>query len=154
MNRIGCDEAIWRALDDARGRHIAEGLPQGLDSVLGNAYDTGVDLSGGQWQTLGLARTFVRPDPLLLILDEPAAALDAAAEHALFERFIQSADGARRRSGTITCFVSHRFSTVRGADQIVVLEDGRVRELGDHASLLTRGGVYAELFDLQARGYA
>jgi ATP-binding cassette, subfamily B, bacterial len=154
VDRIDDDEAIWGAVDAAHGRSIVDGLPQGLDSVLGHAYDAGSELSGGQWQTLGLARTLARPDPLLLMLDEPAAALDAAAEHALFERFVESADNAGRRSGTITCFVSHRFSTVRGADQIVVLDEGRVQETGDHATLMAGNGLYAESFGIQARGYA
>jgi ATP-binding cassette subfamily B protein len=112
-----------------------------------------VDLSGGQWQSLGLARCVMRPDPLLMLLDEPAAAMDAAAEHAMVERFCTAAAGERAGSGAITLFISHRFSTVRTADQIVVLDGGRVRESGRHRDLAGSSGLYAELYDLQARVY-
>ena len=151
---LDVDEDLWAALDRARGRSIVEKQAAGLDQLLGHGYGNGVGLSGGQWQTLGLARTLLRREPLLLVLDEPAAALDAAAEHALFERFVATADEAGRAGGAITCFVSHRFSTVRDADQIVVLDAGTVREHGDHATLMARGDLYAELFGLQAGAYA
>lgn len=151
---LDVDEDLWAALDRARGRGIVEKQAAGLDQLLGHGYGNGVGLSGGQWQTLGLGRTLLRREPLLLVLDEPAAALDAAAEHALFERFVATADEAGRAGGAITCFVSHRFSTVRDADQIVVLDAGTVREHGDHATLMARGDLYAELFGLQAGAYA
>lgn len=121
---------------------------------MGHGYGDGAELSGGQWQTLGLARALMRPKPLLLALDEPAAALDAQAEHALFERFAASARDAGRASGAITLFVSHRFSTVRMADLIIVLDGGRIVEQGSHAELVAQGGLYAELFALQARVYS
>jgi ATP-binding cassette, subfamily B, bacterial len=154
LESLDVDEDLWGALDRARGRGIVEKQAGGLDQLLGHGYANGVELSGGQWQTLGLGRTLLRRDPLLLVLDEPAAALDAAAEHALFERFTATADEAGRAGGAITCFVSHRFSTVRDADQIVVLDAGTVREHGDHDALMARGDLYAELFGLQAGAYA
>ena len=109
-------------------------------------------MSFGQWQKLALARGFMRDDPLLIVLDEPTAALDAETEHALFERY---AAGARRaaENGRITILVSHRFSTVRMADLIVVLDGARVVEVGTHDDLLARGGQYAELYGIQAAAY-
>lgn len=147
------DDALWEAIDGARARPIAERSSDGLDQVLGTAYGDGTQLSGGQWQTLGLARTLMRPDPLLLALDEPASALDASAEHALFERFTTSARRTSDAVGGITLFVSHRFSTVRDADLIVVLDGGRVVEAGTHEELVEAAGQYAEMFALQARAY-
>jgi ATP-binding cassette subfamily B protein len=112
-----------------------------------------VELSVGQWQKLALGRAMMRRDPLLLVLDEPTASLDAPTEHALFERFTGAARRAAARSGAITVLISHRFSTVRMADVILVVKDGRIAEAGDHATLLRAGGLYAELFELQARAY-
>jgi ATP-binding cassette subfamily B protein len=111
-----------------------------------------VELSGGQWQKLALARAFMRTDPLLVVFDEPTAALDAPTEHALFERFAAAARSGAGR-GAVTLLVSHRFSTVRMADLIVVLAAGRIAEQGSHAELVARGGLYAELYELQARAY-
>jgi ATP-binding cassette, subfamily B, bacterial len=127
-------------------------LPQGLDTQLGKAWPEGVDVSFGQWQKLALARGFMRDEPLLLVLDEPTAALDAETEHALFERY---AAGARRENptGRITILVSHRFSTARMADLIVVLDGSHVTEVGSHDELLARGGQYAELYSIQAAAY-
>ncbi|MFE6236842.1 ABC transporter ATP-binding protein [Cellulosimicrobium sp. NPDC057862] len=147
------DDVLWVALDEARARPIVERSPDGLDQVLGTGYADGAQLSGGQWQTLGLARTLLRTDPLLLALDEPASALDATAEHALFERFTETARRTGTTSGGVTLFVSHRFSTVRDADLIVVLDGGRVAELGTHDELAAAGGAYAEMYALQARAY-
>ncbi len=147
------DRALWTAIDEARARPIVERSPDGLDQILGTAYADGTQLSGGQWQTLALARTLLREDPLLLALDEPASALDATAEHALFERFTETARRAGTTSGGVTLFVSHRFSTVRDADLIVVLDGGRVAELGAHDDLVAAGGPYAEMYALQAHAY-
>jgi ATP-binding cassette subfamily B protein len=109
-------------------------------------------VSFGQWQKLALARGFMRDAPLLLVLDEPTAALDAETEHALFERYAAGARGGAEQS-RITILVSHRFSTVRMADLIVVLEGARVVEVGGHDELLARGGQYAELYGIQASAY-
>ena len=127
-------------------------MPLGLDTQLGPTWNEGVELSIGQWQKLALARGFMRDDPLLCVLDEPTAALDAETEHALFERFA-AASRAASDDGRITVLVSHRFSTVRMADQIVVLDGARVAEAGAHDELMARGGLYAELYTMQARAY-
>jgi len=107
-------------------------------------------VSFGQWQKLALARGFMREEPLVLVLDEPTAALDSETEHALFERYAAS---ARDSGGRVTMLVSHRFSTVRMADLIVVLDGSRVAEVGSHDDLVGRGGQYAELYEIQAKAY-
>ncbi|WP_435597347.1 ABC transporter ATP-binding protein [Streptomyces anulatus] len=147
------DEAVTAALRASRAEALVAKVPGGLDGLLGRAYGDGAELSGGQWQSLGLARTLMRTDPLLVVLDEPASALDAAAEHALFERYTATASAAARANGAITLFVSHRFATVRTADLIIVLDGGVVAETGSHDQLMAGGGLYAELFALQARTY-
>jgi ATP-binding cassette subfamily B protein len=131
---------------------VLEKLPIGLDTQLGPTWPGGVDVSFGQWQKLALARGFMRERPLLLVLDEPTAALDAETEHALFERY---AAAARQpdASGRITVLVSHRFSTVRMADLIVVLDGARVIETGTHDQLMAADGRYADLYRIQARSY-
>src|SRR5208283_1392791 len=132
-------------------------LGSGLETQLGPAWPEGVEVSFGQWQKLALARGFMRDQPLLLVLDEPTAALDAETEHALFERYAAAARGSRLghmagdvSNGRITILVSHRFSTVRVADLIVVLDGARVVEVGSHEELLAKGGSYAELYGIQA----
>jgi ATP-binding cassette subfamily B protein len=113
-----------------------------------------VELSFGQWQKLALARGFMRDQPLLLILDEPTAALDAETEYALFERYAEAAHGAGHgEDGRITILVSHRFSTVRMADLIVVLDGARLVEVGTHDELIAKSGQYAELYRIQAAAY-
>ncbi len=121
-------------------------LPEKYRQMLGRRFEGGVDLSGGEWQKIALARAYMR-DAQVLILDEPTASLDARAEYEVFHRF------AELMRGRMAVIISHRFSTVRMADRIVVLDEGRVVEEGSHAELVTRGGLYAELFSLQAEGY-
>jgi ATP-binding cassette, subfamily B, bacterial len=127
-------------------------LKTGLATQLGPSWPGGVDVSFGQWQKLALARGFMRDRPLLLVLDEPTAALDAETEHALFERYASVAR-ADTGDGRITLLVSHRFSTVRMADLIVVLQGARVAEVGTHDELMSAGGPYAELYAIQAAAY-
>ncbi|MGH9000930.1 MAG: ABC transporter ATP-binding protein, partial [Acidimicrobiia bacterium] len=139
------------ACERAGAGGILESSPAGLETQLGRRFD-GIELSGGQWQRLALARASMR-DPLLLLLDEPTANLDAEAEYALFESVTRASRRARAR-GAITVVVSHRFSTVRMADLIVVVDGGRVAESGSHDELMARGGLYAELYGLQSSAYA
>ncbi|WP_271188849.1 ABC transporter ATP-binding protein [Dactylosporangium matsuzakiense] len=147
------DPAVRAALDRARSADVVERLPEGLDTPLGKSYREGAELSGGQWQKVALGRAMMREDPLLLILDEPTSALDAEAEHRLFEQYALNARRVGRRTGAITVLISHRFSTVRMADLIVVLDGARVAESGDHATLMAAGGLYAELYAVQAAAY-
>jgi ATP-binding cassette subfamily B protein len=143
-------EAVMAQIADAADRSLASGvveaLPQRYTTMLGRRFEGGVDLSGGQWQKVALARAYMR-EAQVLILDEPTAALDARAEYEVFRRF------ADLTAGKIAIIISHRFSTVRMADRILVLENGRVLEEGGHDELMRLGGRYAELFTLQAAGY-
>ncbi len=145
--------AVVAALERAASAEIVAALPDGLATQLGASFDAGVELSGGQWQKLALARAMMRPAPLLLVLDEPTAALDAETEHDLFTRYASAASALAARTGGITLIVSHRFSTVRMADLIVVVDGGRIVETGSHDHLAAAGGLYAELYELQASGY-
>jgi ATP-binding cassette subfamily B protein len=140
------------ALERAGASDLAGQLPEGLRTEVGTAFTGGHGLSGGQWQKLALGRAMRRDDPLLVVLDEPTASLDAQSEHALFERYAVTAHEAAA-GGAITVLVSHRFSTVQMADLIVFLERGQAVEAGSHEALLAAGGRYAELFHLQADGY-
>ena len=153
LPRLDVEPALDTAMDRAGARDVVESLPAGLATQLGPTWQAGVDVSYGQWQKLALARGFMRDEPLLVVLDEPTAALDAETEHQLFERFAGQARQARRH-GNLTILVSHRFSTVRMADLIVVLDGARVAETGSHEELMARGGRYAELYRIQATAYA
>jgi ATP-binding cassette subfamily B protein len=156
--RLDDEPAVVAAVDRAGADDVVARLKTGLETQLGPTWPEGVEVSFGQWQKLALARGFMRDRPLLLVLDEPTAALDAETEHALFERYAAAARGtsngaARGADGRITILVSHRFSTVRMADLIVVLDGSRVVEVGSHEELMDRGGPYAELYGIQAAAY-
>ena len=153
LTRLDDEPHIREALDRGSAADVVDQLAAGLDTQLGRTFSDGVELSGGQWQKLALGRAMMRPAPLLLLLDEPTAAIDAETEHALFQRFAGAAKEAAQQSGAITVLVSHRFSTVRMADLIVVVDGGGVVECGSHHVLMGRGGLYAELYDLQASSY-
>jgi ATP-binding cassette, subfamily B, bacterial len=149
MPRIEDEPAVVTAINRAGAGDLVGKFASGLDTQLGPTWPDGVEVSFGQWQKLALARGFMRDRPLLLVLDEPTAALDAETEHALFERYAEAARG----DGRITILVSHRFSTVRMADLIVVLDGARVAEVGTHDALMAQGGHYAELYGIQAAAY-
>ncbi len=150
--RMDHEPAVLAAVSRAGAGDVVNRLASGLDTQLGPTWPGGVDVSFGQWQKLALARGFMRDAPLVLILDEPTAALDAETEHALFEQYAAAARGSDA-SGRITILVSHRFSTVRMADLIVVLDGARLVEVGTHDALLEKGGQYSELFSIQAAAY-
>lgn len=146
LDSIGDDFRIQAAARKSLAKTLIDQFPDGYDQMLGRRFAGGVDLSGGEWQKFALARAYMR-DAQVLVLDEPTASLDARAERLLFQRF---ADLAQGRSAIL---ISHRFSTVRMADRILVLSDGFIEEDGTHEDLMSRGGRYSQLFELQAAGY-
>lgn len=150
--RLDDDVAVGAAVTRAGADDVVDRFAAGLDTQLGPTWPDGVEVSFGQWQKLALARGFMRDQPLLLVLDEPTAALDAETEHALFERYAAAAK-QHDESGRITILVSHRFSTVRMADLIVVLDGARVVEVGSHDDLMANDGQYADLYRIQAAAY-
>jgi len=153
LPRLDDRGATHNAVERAGAGDVVDRLAYGIETQLGPSWDEGAEVSFGQWQKLALARGFMRDAPLLLVLDEPTAALDAETEHALFERFAE-ASRAHADSGRVTVLVSHRFSTVRMADLIVVMDGAHVVEFGSHDDLMAINGQYAELFRLQAAAYS
>jgi ATP-binding cassette subfamily B protein len=153
LPELSSEPRALAALDRAGAAGLPAQLPEGLSTYVGGPYTGGHNLSGGQWQKLALGRAMRSPDPLLVVLDEPTASLDAHAEQALFDRYTEAASGYAATAGTITLLVSHRFATVRMADLIIYLEEGNATEAGTHDELIARGGRYAELFTLQASAY-
>jgi ATP-binding cassette subfamily B protein len=153
LPELESEGAVEGALVRAGAENLPAALPSGLETQLGKDWEGGTDLSGGQWQKLALGRSMMRGAPLLLVLDEPTASLDAQTEHTLFERYARAARSAAEGAGTVTILVSHRFSTVRMADLILVVDGGRVREAGSHEELMATNGLYAELYSMQARAY-
>jgi ATP-binding cassette subfamily B protein len=153
VERMEDEPAVLAAAARAGADDVVAKLPGGLDTQLGRTWPQGAEPSFGQWQKLSLARAFMRDAPLVQVLDEPTAALDAETEHALFERYASAARAEGDANGRITLFVSHRFSTVRMADLIVVLDGARLVEAGSHDELMANRGPYSELYAIQAAAY-
>jgi ATP-binding cassette subfamily B protein len=151
--RLDDERAVVTAVSRAGAEDVVVRLTSGLETQLGATWPGGVEVSFGQWQKLALARGFMRDRPLVLVLDEPTAALDAETEHALFERYAAAVRGDGS-DGRITILVSHRFSTVRMAGLIVVLDGARVVEMGTHDALMAKRGQYAQLYGIQAAAYS
>jgi ATP-binding cassette subfamily B protein len=153
VGRMEEEPAVMAAAARSGADEVVTRLPSGLDTQLGRTWPDGAEPSFGQWQKLSLARGFMRDAPLVQVLDEPTAALDAETEHALFERYAAAARAEGDANGRITIFVSHRFSTVRMADLIIVLDGARLVEAGSHEDLMGRRGPYSELYSIQAASY-
>lgn len=153
VGRLESEPAVVSAVARAGAGDVVARLQSGLDTQLGPAWPNGAELSFGQWQKLALARGFMRDDPLVLVLDEPTAAIDAETEHTLFERYATAARSEQNSNGRITILVSHRFSTVRMADLIIVLDGARLVESGSHEELMANHGSYSELYTIHAAGY-
>lgn len=151
LERIDDAGVLTRALERARSRDLLDEL--GLEAQLGTRFRGGRDLSAGQWQKLALARAWLYERPRILVMDEPTSALDPTAERELALAYLEEARDHAARTGCVSFLVTHRFSTVRGAGLILVLDRGRLVERGDHGALMSTGGLYAQLYSLQARGY-
>jgi ABC-type multidrug transport system fused ATPase/permease subunit len=152
LGGLGSPDRVAEAVRAADADGLVAGLADGLDTEVGGEFG-GVELSEGQWQKTALARACMRAVPVLFVLDEPTASLDAPSEHAIFSRYMARARSIGGAAGAITIVVSHRFSTVSDADLILVMHAGRLAEAGSHADLLAAGGRYAELYRIQATAY-
>jgi ATP-binding cassette subfamily B protein len=146
IEEMGDETRIRNSAEKSLAAAVISALPESYRQMLGRRFEGGVDLSMGQWQKISLARAYMR-DAQILILDEPTASLDARAEYQVYQRFVELT------AGKMAVLISHRFSTVRMADRILVLERGRIAEQGSHRHLVNLGGKYSELFELQAQGY-
>ena len=146
IEEAGNESQIRNAAEKSLADPVIQKLPEGYNQMLGKRFSEGIDLSGGEWQKIALARAYMR-DAQIVILDEPTAALDARAEYEVFKRF------SELTKGKTAVIISHRFSTVRMADRILVLKNGEKLEIGTHEELVASNGLYAELFHLQAQGY-
>jgi len=140
------DDSLWEAARKSNALELVENFPGKLDQMLGRRFEGGVDLSGGEWQRVALARAYLR-QAQILILDEPTAALDPMAEFEVFQKF------AELTENRMAIFISHRFSTARMADRILLFSDGKIVEDGTHDELIGANGIYAELFEVQAQSY-
>lgn len=146
LSKTNNEELLKEAIQKSGASKYVDNLPHNINQVVGKMFDGGIDLSGGQWQKLALARAFFRNAPIL-ILDEPTSAIDAKAEYEIFENV------QKLQKDKTVIIISHRFSTVRNADRILVLDDGKIIEEGNHTKLMKKNGLYAELFNIQAQGY-
>jgi ATP-binding cassette subfamily B protein len=153
LPQLDNDDAAAAAIERSGGADLFDALDDGLDTLLGRSFEGGRELSGGQWQKVAVARGQMRTRPLVLVLDEPTASLDVQTEQALFEHYVRAARESADSAGAVTIIVSHRFSTVRMADLVVVVDAGGIAEFGTHEELLEKMGLYSELFALQARAY-
>jgi ATP-binding cassette, subfamily B, bacterial len=146
ISRLADDDAICEACRKSNADEVFDHRPTQLDQMLGRRFEGGADLSGGEWQRIALARAYLRDAPML-ILDEPTAALDAKAEHEVFQKFVELT------AGKLALFISHRFSSVKLADRILVLSKGKILQDGPHETLVNQPGLYAEMFEVQAESY-
>ena len=146
LTKANEEKLLKEAIEKSGANKYLDTLPNGIDQIVGKMFEGGIDLSGGQWQKLALARAFFRDAPIL-ILDEPTSAIDAKAEYEIFQNV------QKLQKDKTVVIISHRFSTVRQADRILVLDDGKILEEGNHEELMKEKGLYAELFEIQAKGY-
>lgn len=153
LSDLGDEDLIRSAITRASSDEVVDGLDEGLATKLGTTHSPGKELSGGQWQRLALSRTLMRTEPLLLVLDEPTSSLDPEGEERLFDHYVTQARATAERTGAVTVMVSHRLSAMHEMDLIVVMDRGRVVEVGSHEALMAGAGRYREMFTAQAGGY-